>query len=401
MSTKILEAHLLAPQKVAIWLLVVTMGCGTVGVTVISPALSSVSEYFKVDRSSSQLLLTVYFVSVAFFQLIYGPLSDRFGRKLPLLCGLSILALGGLLGSVAESFETLIFARVFQGMGAASIYSIVRAIINDSFGREEGASALSTITGIMMVAPIFSLASGGVITELIGWKGAMFLIFLAGLIPLSINSILLPETNFQQIQRLNFDSLVKNHLSVLANPLFLSFLFASSSCVGIWFTMLGFFPFEYKRIGVVSSEIGFWFIFGPLGFAIGNFLSRRLIHSLGIVKMSQIGGLITLFAITALLIPSQLNWSHPILIGGPCLFSGLAAGFVMAPSTMGAIATAGNLSGCASGILGATQMGFGVLGGSVVVFVGGYETFEHGVFVLVGLAVLTILSSTMAKIISK
>ena len=171
-------------------------------------------------------------------------------------------------------------------MGAASIYSIVRAIINDSFGREEGASALSTITGIMMVAPIFSLASGGVITELIGWKGAMFLIFLAGLIPLSINSILLPETNFQQIQRLNFDSLVKNHLSILANPLFLSFMFASSSCVGIWFTMLGFFPFEYKRIGVESSEIGFWFIFGPLGFAIGNFLSRRLIHSLCLLYTS-------------------------------------------------------------------------------------------------------------------
>ena len=63
MSIKTLETYLLAPQKVAIWLLVVTMGCGTVGVTVISPALSSVSEYFKVERSSSQLLLTVYFGS--------------------------------------------------------------------------------------------------------------------------------------------------------------------------------------------------------------------------------------------------------------------------------------------------------------------------------------------------
>ena len=401
MSTQTLEAHLVSPQKAAIWLLVVTMGCGTVGVTVISPALNSISEYFKVDRSSSQLLLTVYFVSVAFFQLVYGPLSDRFGRKPPLLYGLGILALGGLLGSIAESFEILILARVLQGMGAASIYSIVRAIINDSYGCEEGASALSTITGIMMVAPIFSLASGGVITELIGWKGAMFLISLAGLIPLSLNSILLPETNIQQIQRVNFNILVKNHLSILANPLFLSFMFASSSCVGIWFTMLGFFPFEYKRIGVESSEIGFWFIFGPLGFAIGNFLSGRLIHSLGIIKMVQIGGILTLFAITALLFPSQLNWSHPILIGGPCLFSGFAAGFVMAPSTMGAIATAGNLGGSASGILGATQMVFGVLGGSVVVFVGGYETFEHGVLVLMGLAALTILSSTMAKVIGK
>ena len=112
MSTQTLEAHLVSPQKAAIWLLVVTMGCGTVGVTVISPALNSISEYFKVDRSSSQLLLTVYFVSVAFFQLVYGPFSDRFGRKPPLLYGLGILALGGLLGSIAESFEILILARV-------------------------------------------------------------------------------------------------------------------------------------------------------------------------------------------------------------------------------------------------------------------------------------------------
>ena len=117
MSTKILEAHLLPPQKVAIWLLVVTMGCGTVGVTVISPALSSVSEYFKVDKSSSQLLLTVYFVSVAFFQLIYGPLSDRFGRKLPLLCGLSILALGGLLGVCSRIFRNFDICKSFPGHG--------------------------------------------------------------------------------------------------------------------------------------------------------------------------------------------------------------------------------------------------------------------------------------------
>jgi DHA1 family bicyclomycin/chloramphenicol resistance-like MFS transporter len=389
------------PQKVAIWLLVVTMGCGTVGVTVISPALNSISEYFRVDRASSQLLLTVYFISVAFFQLVYGPLSDRFGRRRPLLYGLGILAFGGLLGAIAESFEVLILARVFQGMGAASIYSIVRAIINDSYGRVEGASALATITGIMMVAPIFSLASGGVITELIGWKGAMFVIFLAGLIPFALNLTLLPETNLYQIQKVNFDCLVKNHISIVANPLFLSFMFASSSCVGIWFTMLGFFPFEYQRIGVESSEIGFWFIFGPLGFAVGNFFSRSFIQKWGIIKMAQIGGLLSFLAMTTLLLPSQLNWSHPILLGGPCLVSGFAAGFVMAPTTMGAIASTGKLGGSASGIIGATQMGFGVLGGSLVVFFGGYETFENGVLVLMGLALLTILSSMLAKRVSK
>ena len=71
------------PQKVAIWLLVLNMGCGTVGTTIISPALSSITEQFSVDEANSQSLLSGYFISLAFFQLFYGVLSDRYGRRRP------------------------------------------------------------------------------------------------------------------------------------------------------------------------------------------------------------------------------------------------------------------------------------------------------------------------------
>ena len=108
------------PQKVAIWLLVLNMGCGTVGTTIISPALSSITEQFGVDESDSQLLLSGYFISLAVFQLFYGVLSDRYGRRSPLFFGLAMLALGGLIAALAESFETLILARILQGFGAAS-----------------------------------------------------------------------------------------------------------------------------------------------------------------------------------------------------------------------------------------------------------------------------------------
>ncbi len=389
------------PQKVAIWLLVLNMGCGTVGTTIISPALSSITEQFSVEESDSQSLLSGYFISLAVFQLFYGVLSDRYGRRRPLFFGLAILALGGLVAALAESFETLILARILQGLGAASVYSIIRAIINDSYGRLESASALALITGIMLVVPICSFAFGGLITDLVSWRGVMLGIFLAGLVPLILNMILLPETHLQPLKRVELRTFIRDYLALMTNRPFLAFMLASACCVGIWFTMIGFIPFEYQRIGVDTAEVGFWFMFSPIGFAFGNFLTKYLVHQIGLERMAQIGGVLSVFAISALLLPSLLSVSHPILIGIPSFFFGFSAGFVMATTTMGAIASAGELGGSASGIVGATQMGFGVLGGAMVVGVGGYEQFEKGVVVLISLAVLSTVFSTFARHLGK
>ena len=391
----------LIPRKVATWLLVVTMGCGTAGITIISPALNSITKYFSVDEAAAQSLLSGYFIAMAVSQLIYGPLSDRYGRRRPLLVGLVGFALGGLLAASAESFEVLVLARVLQGLGAASIASIIRAIINDSYGRLEAAGAFATISGIMVIVPIFSFAFGGLISDLIGWKGIMFGIFFAGLIPLALNFIFLPETNLRPIPQIRLGSLAHDHLSLMTNRVFLTFMIASSCSAGIFFSMIGFVPFEYVRIGVDTSEVGLWFMLIPFGYTFGNFLTKRFVHRIGIERMSQIGGLISMLAMSALLLPSLLGWKHPIMIAVPCFFFGFSSGFVIANATMGAIASAGKLGGSASGIVGAVQMGFGVLGGSLVVSVGGYEHFESGVLVLIGLAALSTLSSTLAQHFSK
>ena len=229
------------------------MGCSTVGTTIISPALSSITEQFGVDEANSQSLLSGYFISLAFFQLFYGVLSDRYGRRQPLFVGLAILALGGLIAAFAESFEILILARILQGFGAASVYSIIRAIISDSYSRLESASTLALITGIMLIVPICSFAFGGLITDLVSWRGVMLGIFLAGLVPLVLNMILLPETSLQPLKKVELRNFARDYLALMTNRLFLAFMLASSCCVGIWFTMIGFIPFEYHRIGVDTA----------------------------------------------------------------------------------------------------------------------------------------------------
>ena len=100
--------------------------------------------------------------------------------------GLILFSLGGLLAGFSQSMEMLVSARIIQGLGAAAIVSIVRVIINDIYNRLEGASAFALMSMIMSIVPIISFVFGGLICDLIGWRGTMFLIFVSGLLLLTI-----------------------------------------------------------------------------------------------------------------------------------------------------------------------------------------------------------------------
>jgi DHA1 family bicyclomycin/chloramphenicol resistance-like MFS transporter len=389
------------PRRVPIWLLAVTMGCGAVGITIISPSLNSITSHFGADEAASQALLSGYFIALALSQLVYGPLSDRYGRRRPLLVGLVCYGLGGLAGAVAPSLELLVLARVLQGLGAASIASIVRAIINDSYGRVEAAGAFATISGIMVVVPMMSFAFGGLINDWIGWRGIMAAISLSGWIPLVLVLWRLPETHLNPLQNVRLKALAREHRELLSNRVFLAFMIASACNSGIFLSLIGFVPFEYVRIGVEASSVGFWFTLIPVGYTAGNFITKRFVQGLGLERMTLAGSALSLVAMSALLFPSLLGWRHPLLIGLPCLVFGISAGFVMANATMGAIASAGPLGGSASGMVGALQMGLGVLGGSMVVAVGGYEDFARGVLVLMALAGGSTLAALLAQHYSK
>ena len=384
-------------QKAPLWLLVLTMGCGTVGLTIISPSLKSVAEEFKVEGSVSQLLLSVYYIAIAFSQLVYGPLSDRFGRRNPLLIGMALYAVGGVLGTFAPSMTSLIWARVIQGLGAAAAMSIIRAIINDSYDRLKGAAVLATISAVMVIAPIFSFISGGLIDELIGWKGTMVVIAFAGGISLFMNFIFLSETNLQPLEQIVPRFLIKEYLELFSNKLFLAFVIASACNVGSFLSMIGFFPYEYARLGLSSGEIGFWFALTPLGYMLGNFATSWFTQQKGIETMTLIGSVITLFATGILFSMVLLGHYNLLVIGLIGMLLGFSAGLVIPNATMGAIASAGRLAGSASGITGAVQMGFGVIGGSIIVAVGGYEVFFHGLAILVILAAISVVASVIAR----
>ena len=375
------------------------MGTGFLGITIISPALGTITSYFETSEAEAQLLLSGFFLSMAIAQLIYGPLSDLYGRRPFLLMGLILFSLGGLLAGFSQSMEMLVSARIIQGLGAAAIVSIVRVIINDIYNRLEGASAFALMSMIMSIVPIISFVFGGLICDLIGWRGTMFLIFISGLLLLTIVFLTLPET--KKIKDSKLVTVFNDYMFLIKNKNFIAFMVSSSSCAGIFFTMVGFISFEYSRIGATASEIGFWFMLNPCGYILGNYITKRYVGRFGIEPMAQFGGCMCLVSVVSLLLPWVLDLDHPFILSMSGMLLGFASGFVIANTTIGAMSSAGDSSGNASGIVGAAQMGFGILGGSIVVNIGGYDHFERGVLVLIALSSISIVFSTISRRLKK
>lgn len=385
---------------ISLWLLASIMGTGFLGITIISPALGTITSYFETSEAAAQLLLSGFFLSMAIAQLIYGPLSDLYGRRPFLLMGLILFSLGGLLAGFSQSMEMLVSARIIQGLGAAAIVSIVRVIINDIYNRLEGASAFALMSMIMSIVPIISFVFGGLICDLIGWRGTMFLIFISGLFLLIIVFLTLPETNYKKKDS-KLVTVFNDYIILIQNKNFIAFMVSSSSCAGIFFTMVGFISFEYSRIGATASEIGFWFMLNPCGYILGNYITKRYVGRFGIEPMAQFGGCMCLVSVVSLLLPWVLDLDHPFILSMSGMLLGFASGFVIANTTIGAMSSAGDSSGNASGIVGAAQMGFGILGGAIVVNIGGYDHFERGVLVLIALSSISIVFSTISRKLKK
>ena len=127
-------------------------------------------------------------------------------------------------------------------------------------------------------------------------------------------------------------------------------------------------------------------------------VEQKFVHKFGIENLCQIRGWLSLLIIITFLLPNILGWKHEMLIGIPCFIFGISSAVLLTTASMGAVAAAGELGGSASGIMKSTQTLFGVIGGSLVVSIDGFENFGRGVVVLIGFALLAATFSSLAKL---
>lgn len=193
------------------------------------PAFAQVAADFNTTEARVALTLSSYFIGMAFGQIIYGPLLDRFGRKKPLFAGLSLFLLATVACLFAKSIEGLIFFRFIQALGGCSASVGAMSMVRDFYPVHQSAKIFSLLTLILGVSPLFAPTIGGLITTWLSWHWVfIFLIVVVSMI-LLVTLFFLPEGHEPDPSiSLSFIPILKNFVFILKEPLFYTYAFAGS-----------------------------------------------------------------------------------------------------------------------------------------------------------------------------
>jgi len=364
-----------------------------VGMGLITPSITIIKADFNLTSDMVQLTLTVFIIAAGIGQLVFGFLSDRYGRRPILLTGSFLFVASSITSVFSPNILFLLIMRVVQGLGAAACMSMARVIINDSFNKTEAAEKLSLITAIMVIFPLISLILGGFIAQTIGWVGTMYVFFIFGLIILTGSVYNISETKITKINNLNFSKITNSFLDVLKNTKFLNFTFIGSIQTGVFFSSFGFMPYEFARLGVSPLEFGFWLSFTGIGYFLGNILNRNYASKYGIEALIIFGSFFSFFSYFSMLILNLNAFTHPLYISIPLIVFGLGNGFTVANCIIGGVSTTGNNSGTATGIAGALQMSSGGLIGSIIISYGGDKNFVICLLIVIFLCLIALILS--------
>jgi DHA1 family bicyclomycin/chloramphenicol resistance-like MFS transporter len=319
------------------------------------PAMPAVKEAFEVSTGMAQLTMSLAMLSMAFFTVAYGGLSDRFGRKRVLLGGLVLFTCGAAACMLAANLPMLLAGRILQGAGAGCGVVLARAIARDVYGQERVAQVIAYLTAAYVLGPMFAPAIGGQLTTLFGWRALFVFASVVGLVVIFAATFAVPETRARTAAAPH--GVFTGYKSLLRRPRFVGFMLQPgllSAAFYVQATAASFLAAEH--LGVDAAKIGVWFFAFPIGFMAGSFISGRVGASRSIEFMTMLGGVIGV-ANGALLV----GWLY---FGGismaalyiPGMFVSLAQGLSMPYAQAGAMAVDAELAGSASGAVVFSQL---------------------------------------------
>ena len=384
-----------------LWLIALGTGSAVMGITLITPALPVVADELEVLPEKVQQLLTFYLFFLAIGQLIVGPLSDVFGRKLFFTIGSLFVGVAGLLATFAKNIDLLIFFRAIQGLGAAACLSMGRTIINDFFNKVDASKAMATVQTIQATVPMLSLSCGGAIVFYTGWQGVMFLISIAGVVIFFGSLLLLPETNSSRIPHLKLTIVKNSYVDVLKNKLFLAYLSVSSFQIGAFFALNAFIPYAYKELGSTAFSFGIWFSLTPVAYLLGNIFNRFYMINKGLEKAILVGCTLSVSSMLLMVFLNLLKWQSPLSLAVPCILFGFANGLTVANATIGGLASVEKGVGTASGLIGSVTMIVGAVAGAVLISLGADETSLNGILGLLTMLLFSLWSALQIYRIKK
>lgn len=335
-------------------LLGVLIGLPAVGTDMFVPSLPLLAQALSAPVSAAQLTLTTYFVGLAVGQLLWGPLSDRFGRKPVLLGGLAIMLLASVAASLAGSVAAVSAARLVQGLGTSSGAVVVRSIVRDLYAHEQAARLLAAVTVVFSIVPIAAPLAGAQLAAHGGWQAVLAGMAAIALVLLLATSTTLRETAPMPRRSVHPVALAKTFRAILRDRRFVApFLLLLCSHVGIlaWVSNSAFTL--VRGLGVAVTAYSFMFATVALGQMSGAWFSSRMVLRLGIARLLRAGALLMLgggAAAAALAWAGVGHWTAVVLPFVAFLFG---SALVVPSATAAAISPFPATAGAASSLIGA------------------------------------------------
>lgn len=357
------------PERPSTWLtavLIAQMALGLLAMTICVPSMLDWPQALGSDAANVQLTFSAYVATYGLMQLVHGPLSDRMGRRPVLLGGLCISIVGAGVAALASDLSTLVSARALQGAGGAAGMVVGRAMVQDLFVGPQRTRMMAFVGMTMGVCPPVAMVLGGYLHITLGWQANFVLLVLVTLCLLALAWRVLPR-HVVAPHSAPPPPVLGSYGVLMRNPVFLLQVLILSSSAATFYTYMAGAPLVFKHFDVPPQRLGFYIMFIPLAYIVGNVLTTRWIARLGERRLMALGQLGVFAGLGLVLLGG--GWHSPLALALPLILLGVGHGLLVPPALAATVGLVPMLAGSAAALTGVLQQASGSVGGYVVALV--------------------------------
>lgn len=342
------------------WFIIVLIATTEMATDIYVPSLPQISVFFGVSEAMVQLTISLNLVGIALSGLIYGPLSDVYGRRPVILGGLALFGVASFLCCFTQSIYTLILVRFLQGTGAGVSLVVGLASICDAYSSAQCAKILSRLGMVVALSPGLAPIIGGLIAASYGWQMVFWVVTATAILMLGVFILTFPETRVYTdpgANQLSFKNMGNAYQRLLTNPRFLGYTFIQVITIfWLWGDMANL-PFLYiDGMKLPMEHYGYFMAFSVVIFMVGSSINQRYVLKKGANFLLRFGLVLPVISGIALLMAYGMIDLNPVLIQSLKIPSSLGLAFIFGNATTLALEAAGTDRGAGSGLIGALQM---------------------------------------------
>jgi DHA1 family bicyclomycin/chloramphenicol resistance-like MFS transporter len=382
-------------QRKWLFLLILTLMsmAGLIGSDAYIPMLPTMGQAFHQNSHAMQLTLGIYFFGLSIGQLIYGPLTDSYGRKKLIIFGMVLYCVASIFCAFSTSYTQLLIFRFLQAVGACSGLIIGRAIVGDIFDTKEAGKIFSTIFPFVGMSPSISPVIGGFLGYYFGWQSVFIFISQFAVAVALLTAWYLPETlDLENRQPLSLKKILLTYPQVLLNKKFIAYASAPCTAYIAYFAYIAASPFIFYSHGFSERAIGTFYITLSLTYVAGNILAKRLLNSFSLDNLIRSGYIIFNLGGFLFLISGIAHLPLYVMVATISIVA-FGNGFLIPLGTAGVISSFSKSTGYASGLLGFLQLGLVAVSTGIVGILSHNSILGLGIYIfsvtLLGLITFT------------